>query len=87
MFILWFLIRWDRLEPFERDMVRYWFGWTSPAMKPHWRRLLNVWKDPKDISHALINLPVEWARLDPQRAVKFGIIDQFVFWVLFTLLM
>jgi len=86
MFIIWFLIRWDRLQPFERDMVRHGLGMWAPEMRPHWSRLFNVWRNPRDISHALVNIPVEWAKLDPQRAVKFGILDQFFFWCVFTLL-
>ena len=52
----------------ERYRRAHCYGWTSPAMEPHWQRLFE-WRWG-DISHDAKNVMSEWVRLDPQRAGK-----------------
>ena len=52
----------------ERYRRAHCYGWTSPAMAPHWARLFE-WRWG-DIYHDAKNVMSEWVRLDPQRAGK-----------------
>lgn len=85
MFSLYLLIKYilGKTEPFEDRLIAYGFGWFSPKMREHWYRLGHaLLRDWPDLQHALINMPVEWARTDPQRAAKIGMMDQAVFWLI-----
>ena len=55
-----------RLEAYRRAHC---YGWLSPAMDEHWRRLAN-WRDEGDFDHVAKNVLSEWVRLDAQRAGK-----------------
>lgn len=50
----------------ERYRRANWYGWTSPAMEPHWQRLFAL----EAPFHDAKNVMSEWVRLDPQRAGK-----------------
>lgn len=57
----------------DRARARYFFGWTDPARAGDYATL----KAAKGIGghyEALKNLASEWARSDPQRAVKLGMV-------------
>lgn len=84
MFSLYLFIKYilGKTQPFEDRLIADCFGWFAPEMTEHWYRLGNaILRDWRDIQHALINMPVEWAKTDPQRAAKIGIMDQAVFWL------
>lgn len=89
MFSLVWFIRYlfNDLQPFEQRLVADFLGLRSSAMRPHWSRLRRaLTNDWRDLGHALINVPVEWAKLDPQRAVKVGILDQAFVWMVIVVL-
>lgn len=72
-----------RLQPFEQDRLRHGLGWWAPEMRAHWSRLWTaITSKPGDILHAALNIPVEWTRADPSRAVKLAVIDQGIAWAL-----
>lgn len=89
MFSLVWFIRYlfNDLQPFEQHLVADFLGLRSSAMRPHWNRLRwALTNDWRDLGHALINVPVEWAKLDPQRAVKVGILDQAFVWMVIAVI-
>lgn len=68
MFSLVWFIRYlfNDLQPFEQRLVADFLGLRPSAMRPHWSRLRwALTNDWRDLGHALINVPVEWAKLDP----------------------
>lgn len=54
------------LEPARRAHA---YGWLSPEMGEHWKRLAG-WRGKEEFDHAAKNVLTEWVRLDPQRAAK-----------------
>lgn len=86
MFTIWWSLKklFGKLQPFEERIVGNWFGLTDPRMIPHWERVKNIPRNPRDIFHATINVVVEWVRLHPQRGTKIGILDQAFVWIVYT---
>jgi hypothetical protein len=82
MFTLYWIIKraLGRLDYFEEGIVADFFGLASARMKSYYKRLFTA--NFNDFTHALVNIPVEWTRMDPQRAAKIGIMDQALVWSL-----
>lgn len=79
MHLIWWGILWafGRLPEPDRRRFDHGFGWWTPAMRPHWQRLVRnlcgFWRPSlwADLFHSIENIPTEWARQDPQRAQKY----------------